>query len=130
MKLILKRDEDNGECTLGRLYVEDEFICYTLENTWKNNERRVSCIPEGTYPLTTKKYGRFYEKYKMPMPILLDTAPRSEILIHWGNTAKDTLGCILVGSTQVKNAVYDSVVTWKKWHSIIIQCDTITIEKG
>ena len=130
MRLILKRDEDNGECTLGRLYVEDEFICYTLENTWKNNERRVSCIPEGCYPLTTKEYGRFYDKYQMPIPILEDTDPRSEILIHPGNFAKDTLGCILVGSTQVKSAVYDSVVTWKKWHGVITHCDSIIIEKG
>ena len=130
MRLILKRDEDNGECTLGRLYCEGEWLCYTLENTWKNNERRVSCIPEGTYPLTTKEYGRFYDKYQMPIPILEDTEPRSEILLHPGNFAKDTLGCILVGSTQVKNAVYDSVVTWKKWHGVITQCDSITIEKG
>ena len=128
MKLILKRDDDSGKRTIGRLYVEDEFICYTLENTWKNNEPRVSCIPEGTYPLTTKEYGRFYDKYQMPIPILGNTEPRSEILIHPGNYAKDTLGCILVGDSKGKNAVWRSVLTWKKFHSIITQCDSITIK--
>ena len=128
MRLILKRDEDNGECTLGRLYAEDEFLCFSLENTWKNNERRISCIPTGTYPLTTKEYGRFYDKYQMPIPILDNTEPRSEILIHPGNYAKDTLGCILLGDSKGDNAVWNSVRTWKKWHSIITQCDSITIE--
>ena len=127
MTLKLIRDDDNGERTLGRLYCEDEFLCYTLENTWADNTPRVSCIPTGVYPLTTKKYGRYWDKYKMPIPILKKTSPREQILIHPGNYAKDTLGCILVGDTKVENAVLNSRNTWKKFHSIITSCDTIKI---
>lgn len=129
MKLVLKRDTDNGECTLGRLYAEGEFLCYTLENTWADNEPRVSCIPEGTYPLETKKYGRYWEKYQpLVIPILRDVPNRSEILIHPGNYAKDTLGCILVGDSKGENAVWNSRNTWKSIHNYLVEADSITIE--
>ena len=127
MTLELIRDEDTGSETLGRLYCKGDFLCYTIERPWKDNERRISCIPEGCYPLTTKKYGRFWDKYKLPIPILLDTEPRSEILIHPSNWAKDLAGCIAVGSKQGADAVYNSVKTWKKYLPIFHVCENIEI---
>ena len=121
MKLNLIRDIDNGKSTLGRLYLvgqEDEFLCYTLENHWEENTPRVSCIPEGCYGMGTKEYGRYWDKYQLPIPILHDVPGRSQILIHPGNYPKDTLGCILVGSEKDENAVYHSRKTWKKFNSL------------
>ncbi len=129
MKLTLIRDEDNGESTLGRLFAEGEFLCFTLENTWKDNEPRVSCVPKGTYGLGTKKYGKYWDKYQpLVIPILHDVPNRSQILIHPGNFPKDTLGCILVGNAKGENAVYDSRNTWKKYHDIITACTEIEIK--
>ena len=128
MKLKLVRDKDNGECTLGRLYAEGQFIAYTLENTWADNEPRVSCVPKGTYGLKTKTYGRYWKKYKIPIPILQEVPDRSEILIHPGNYAKDTLGCILVGDSKGDNAVWNSRATWHKIHPILAEANEITIE--
>ena len=129
MKLTLKRDTDNGEETFGRLYADEDFICWTIERPWKNNERRVSCIPEGVYGLKTKEYGRFWDKYKKPIPILQDTKPRTEILIHPANYAKDLAGCIALGDSKGEHAVWNSVKTWKKWLPLISQCTEITIIK-
>ena len=127
MTLELKRDEDTGEETFGRLYCEFDFVCYTIERPWKNNEFRISCIPKGIYGLTTKQYGRFWDKYKLPIPILQNTEPRSEILIHPANYAKDLAGCIALGDSKGEHAVWNSVKTWKKWLPIITQCNEILI---
>ena len=128
MTLELVRDEDTGEETLGRLYCEGEFLAFTIERPWKDNERRVSCIPEGCYPLTTKEYGRFWDKYKIPIPILLETEPRSEILIHPANYAKDLAGCIALGDSKGEHAVWNSVKTWIKHLPVIHACTQITIK--
>lgn len=130
MQLKLIRDIDNGECTIGRLFADGEFLCFTLENTWADNEPRVSCIPEGTYEMDMKAYGRYWEKYKpLEIPILKDVPNRSQILIHPGNYAKDTLGCILVGDSKGENAVFNSRKTWKAIHNILKIAETIEIVK-
>ena len=127
MKLYLRRDIDTGKSTIGRLYAEDEFLCYTLENTWLNNKPRVSCIPPGCYTLSTKTYGRFYNIMKKPIPILGGTGSRSEILIHWGNYPKDTLGCILLGDSKGIDFVGSSRATWLKHYNIIAISNSIEI---
>ena len=127
MRLQLIRDKDTGNETLGRLYSEGEFLCYTIERPWLNNERRVSCIPTGTYTLTTKEYGRFYEKYKLPIPILGGTEPRSEILIHPANYARELAGCIGVGNLQTDVSVLNSRKTWFKYLNIFSCATEIAI---
>lgn len=130
MSLRLVRDEDNGKGTLGKLYYNDEFLCFTLENTWKDNEPRVSCIPPGEYPLETKTYGKYYQIEKVPIPILRDVPNRSEILIHWGNYPEDTLGCILVGDNKdnKRPAVWNSKNTWRRVYTKIAGSSSIVIE--
>ena len=47
--------------TNGELLHLSNRVCFTIELPWKNNEPRVSCIPEGRYQLTEReslKYGR------------------------------------------------------------------------
>ena len=127
MRLKLIRDTYSNNSTIGRLYCEEEFLCYTLENKWDDNKARVSCIPEGTYEVTTKEYGRFYERYGHPIVKLLDVPERSEILIHKGNYPKDTLGCILVGDSKGKDAVFNSSKTYNKIYNIISSTKSIEI---
>ena len=65
---------------------------FTLELAWKNNQRKVSCIPKGTYTCvsrTSPKYGRHFHVTNVPN--------RDLILIHHGNFHTDILGCILIG---------------------------------
>ena len=128
IKLKLIRDHDSGESTIGRLYANEEFICFTLEDPWKENQRRISCIPPGCYKLETKTYGRYHDKYGVPIPILRDVPNRSEILIHPGNYSRDTQGCILVGDGKADNAVWNSVKTWKKLLPIFQTATEIEIE--
>ena len=76
----------------------------TLEDSWHDNARNVSCIPEGTY-LCPIAYSNRFQRL---MPRLLDVPGRSGILIHSGNTEANTEGCILVGRSATGSAVYDS----------------------
>ena len=93
--VVLERLIFSPTRVLGRMSVYDDFLLVTvktLELPWLNNERRRSCIPLGKYKLvkrTSTKYGdHFWVK---------DVPDRSMVLIHSGNSPKDTEGCILPG---------------------------------
>ena len=109
MELILKRIAKKMNYTIGRLYVKNElgaaYVCDTLEPPVKPTQRgQYKAIPEGRYMVAvtlSPKFGRW-------LPRLLGVPHRSGILIHAGNTAKDTAGCILVGQNLVVGKVLNS----------------------
>lgn len=96
MKIIINRTKEDAVQTLGGLRVFDGgqqiFECNTLELPWKNNQRRVSRIPDGVYVANKHKSPKFGESIH-----IRDVENRSEILIHYGNYNRNTLGCVLVG---------------------------------
>jgi hypothetical protein len=76
--------------TNGKLECEGKIICNTIELPWKNNETRVSCIPEGKYFI--KK--RYSQKFQWHLEIE-NVQNRSLILFHPANNALQELnGCI------------------------------------
>ena len=76
--------------TNGKLEYEGKFICCTIELPWINNEKRVSCIPEGKY-LLKKRYSRKFQ-WHIEMVVV---KKRSFILFHPANNAQNELnGCI------------------------------------
>lgn len=76
--------------TNGKLMCEGKLLCNTIELPWKNNEKRVSCIPEGRY-FIRKRYS---QKFKWHLEVV-DVQNRSYILIHPANNALQELnGCI------------------------------------
>ena len=89
----------------GMLYdQENEEMCVTYERPWLSNKQSVSCIPNGTYRVTihmSPSKGRCFKIH--------DVQGRTDILIHPGNTLKDTYGCILVGSYSYLNGCRKSV---------------------
>lgn len=81
--------------TLGSLYDGEEVIAKVLELPWKNNNRSVSCIPEGIYQVIKQqpKPDRNYIYFRLPK-----VPGRSGILIHRGVRPSHSKGCLLVGS--------------------------------
>jgi hypothetical protein len=76
--------------TNGKLECEGKFICKTIELPWKNNETKVSCIPEGKY-FIKKRYSK---KFQCHLEII-NVKNRSLILFHPANNALLELnGCI------------------------------------
>lgn len=92
----IKRVTDGPHGTFGVLMVQREGVwvpfCVTLEDPWRYNEPNVSCIPEGEYRCTAVNSPRFGHTYTV-----LGVPGRDLIRFHWGNTHKDTQGCILLG---------------------------------
>jgi hypothetical protein len=109
INLLLIRDTFSKKSTIGELFLNGERICDTLENPWQDNQRNISCIPEGIYPvrlrLPRESGTRDY------LHLLVQEVPnRDWILFHRGNTAKDTSGCILVGLGTEQDVVHNSVL--------------------
>jgi len=105
MELRLERRELNPDCIIGQLFIDGWFECFTLED--KPNKIKVdnkTCIPEGRYKIIIN-YSPHFRKNMMR---LLDVPEFDGILIHAGNTAKDTSGCILVGKVRGYNMILES----------------------
>lgn len=114
-KVILQRDYEDASGTHGRLFSEygDFLGVYTLEEPWKENARRVSCIPAGEYRCKDFSGMKFQDVWQV-----LNVPNRDAILIHAGNTIRDTEGCILVGLTRRKDGVGSSrdALMWLRTH--------------
>lgn len=94
MKVLLQRGWADSRATLGLLTVigvkHDPF--FVLENP-KRETKADSRIPAGLYNCIPYSGTHFKDVFKV-----LDVPGRSDILFHWGNTEKDTLGCLLIGN--------------------------------
>lgn len=97
LHFLLLRHTGTKGYTKGILLANGEFECYTLEDEIRAVKiYGETAIPEGTFQIVTKVSPHFNKT----LPHLLDVPGFTDILIHSGNTVKDTKGCILVGGTQ------------------------------
>jgi len=104
MNLVLTRLKDNGVSTIGRLEV-DSLRLYTIEDTYRTEKIwGQTRIPAGIYEIELRveglKHKKYSKKYSFHEGMLwLRNVPGYEyVLMHIGNSVKDTNGCILVGS--------------------------------
>jgi len=124
MILELKRFEFGKDYTIGGLYmpndVEDDFICFTLEDTDRHLEEggkkidKETAIPLGRYKVEMGESPHFGY-----VPFVLDVPQFEYIRIHAGNTPADTEGCILVGDSWTEGFVTNSRATLAKLINII-----------
>lgn len=117
--LILTRRWLTSESTIGVLDLRAIGIddpVFTLEDSMRTEKIwGETCIPEGEYLLDLRNVGGMTARYQARFPdihrgmIWLRHVPNFEwIYIHLGNTAADTLGCILIGETRTRNAIGSS----------------------
>lgn len=117
MKLTLIRKTFTEKSTIGELYINEAFFCYVLEDKdgglkdsmdIKEIQRLklygVTAIPTGTYKLDLTMSNRF----KRVLPILYNVKGYEGVRIHRGNTAEDSLGCLIVGYKKDIDKVYQS----------------------
>lgn len=150
MELLLKRFAKKSEYTIGNLYVNGIWFCNTLEDVDRKLKQSMSeeeiadikvygktAIPTGKYNVdittisSTFKNRSWAKPHKGIVPRIKDVPGFKGVLIHPGNTAEDSLGCILVGENKVKGQVVNSVNTYKKLFNLLkdIEDDiTLTIE--
>ena len=109
INLLIIRDTFSKESTIGELFINGERICDTLENPWQDNQRNISCIPEGVYKVRLRLARESATRDYIHL-LVQDVPNRDWILFHRGNTAKDTSGCILVGLGTEQDVVHNSTL--------------------
>ncbi|KRS47076.1 DUF5675 family protein, partial [Campylobacter coli] len=118
MKVTINRRYTGKTCVIGKFKVlgDDDkilFECFSLEEDKEGLESGKDLrIPEGNYNLKRHSPSRFENTLRSitkkdddtMINVYNDDVPSSRaILIHWGNTDKDTQGCILLGLTKDNN---------------------------
>lgn len=133
MKLRVERLWKKATYIVGRLYVDGKLYCNTLEDVVRDldKEEKVpgkTAIPAGTYKVVynwSPKFGR-------NLPRLLNVPHFEDILIHPGNTADDSAGCILVGNNTAVGRLTNSRDTSDRLNVLIEDAqrhnEEITIE--
>lgn len=127
MKITLKRIALKNTYTIGKLYIDGEYFCDTLEDTvrdlnksgkFDNGEKKIygeTAIPYGTYNVK----WTYSNKFKKYMPLIENVPSFAGIRIHAGNSSADTQGCILVGENKAVGKVLNSKNTVNKLYPII-----------
>jgi|TARA_R110002110_G_scaffold186319_2_gene393359 hypothetical protein len=107
INLLLIRDTFTEESTVGELFINGERICDTLENPYLDNQRNISCIPEGEYPVRLRLARESATRDYLHL-LIQDVPNRDFILVHRGNFPSQTQGCLLVGLGTQQNVVNNS----------------------
>ena len=142
MELRLHRRWKKAGYTIGELYVDGVWFSNTLEDTDRGltqdmplseiKKRKVpkeTAIPTGVYEVTLKTQSQKFKDKKNYqfcngyLPRLKNVPGYSGILIHIGNWASDSAGCILVGENKVKGGVVNSVATFTKLYEVLKQAN-------
>lgn len=106
MNLRLVRTEFYSGNTIGKLYVDGKFECFTLEDTVRSGPKVYgqTAIPVGNYRVTLELSPRFQKV----LPRLHGVPGFEGVLIHTGNRAEQTDGCILVGRSEKDSYIEES----------------------
>ena len=105
MEITVKRIYFRDTYTIGAIQVDGKYQMDTLEPraiNWQKEKKvaGLTAIPEGRYRVQIA----YSKTFKRKMPYLMNVPNFVGIMIHTGNTAKNTRGCILVGHAQHDNA--------------------------
>lgn len=124
MRILLQRHALKAGYTIGRMEINGRYFCDTLEDTDRGlresmtedeiaalKVKGATAIPTGTYRIDMQtrspRFGRV-------LPRLVSVKGYSGVLIHSGNTADDTEGCILVGENRERGKVLNSRATLER----------------
>lgn len=123
MELQLKRHYKGDKYTIGRLYINGEYLCDTLEDKVRKIEKDGTGKIQGVTAIKAGKYliqVTYSPKMKRLLPYLVNVPHFEGIRIHAGNTAADTEGCILVGYNKVVGRLLDSRKTEEKVTKLLL----------
>ncbi|WP_302554927.1 DUF5675 family protein [Leyella stercorea] len=142
MEVKVKRIARRDNYTIGKMYVNGEYVCDTLEDTDRGLTSKMSvaqisgmkvhgetAIPTGRYLVDMKTVSpRFggrpqYQFCKGRLPRLCNVPAYQGVLVHCGNTANDTEGCILVGENKAVGQVLNSTATFRKVYTKLKAAD-------
>jgi hypothetical protein len=129
MNITVTRYKHEKDFTIGKLFIDGQFECYTLED--EKREVKVmheTRIPEGKYNVVLRTFGGHHEKYEKKFPehegmLWVTNVPGfKDILIHIGNDDDDTSGCLLVGlgPDEAKGKIVNSTVAYLRLYNKVL----------
>jgi hypothetical protein len=132
MKILVNRFYDNGKATLSAVYINGKFQCFGLEDEYRPVNKKVygeTRIPEGVYDVVFRKEGTHHEHYSKKfgsnhhgMLHIINVPNFEYILIHIGNTERDTAGCLLVGSVASSDGTISySTAAYQSFYKVVAQ---------
>lgn len=127
MEIYIKRLTSNADSTLGALFINGYFKCFTLEDEHREVKvKHETRIPKGRYEIKFRTVGGFHARYQsrygdahLGMLELQDVPNFQYILIHAGNTDDDTSGCLLVGMDVIQNDKSHTIGKSRKAYELI-----------
>ena len=135
-RIIVKRIAKKDTYTIGKMYINGEYFCDTLEDKDRglNDNQSLAyitlkkvwgetAIPIGSYKIVMN----YSNKFKKIMPLLLGVKGYEGVRIHNGQNESHTQGCILVGENKIKGQLINSRVTFDKLMSILNASEDIKI---
>lgn len=114
MKLTLQRYLFTDDYTMGLLFIDGVYFCDTIEDKYRGQDLKKTkvygetCIPYGVYDVKIT----WSPKNKKYMPQIMNVPYFDGIRIESGNTAKDSLGCVIVGIKSKNGEVIESRKTY------------------
>lgn len=127
LELLLERAPSAHGCTLGELFINGKFFCYTLEDVVRTGAKVAgeTAIPAGVYPVTIERSPAF----RMLTPRLHHVPGFEGVLLHPGNGPKDTRGCVLVGLAKLPSntKIYQSREAFEALMAKLLDATSITL---
>ena len=138
MNLVLERDTDDGTCSMGLLFL-DEQRWYTIERPWipdpsgaVGGQPGRSCVPLGVYQLVIHDSEAHPETWALVNPELGVThfgpSQRSAVLIHPANHAYELRGCIAPGKQRLHQSVFQSRAAMRELQAALPWIEGHTLE--
>ena len=120
MEILITRREFTQSSTIGIMFLNDspQIFCYTLEDTVRGVGIKIpgkTAISAGRYEVIVD----FSNRFQRMMPHVLNVPNFEGIRIHWGNTDKDTEGCILLGMTKSEGFIGQSKIAFEKFFPLL-----------
>jgi hypothetical protein len=124
MNIKVKRLHRTENSTIGELFIDGKFECYTLEDKERDVKiKNETAIPKGTYKVIINMSNRF----KKLLPLLIEVPGFEGVRIHPGNSNHDTEGCILVGQARSRDYITKSRRAFEDLFSKMKLAKSITI---
>lgn len=138
MEIVIQIIAKQETYRIGKLYIDGKYFCDTLEDKDRGLTQDMSleqiqkikvygetAIPVGKYKIDMDTVSpRFKDKSwakvcNGKLPRLIDVPGYSGVLVHVGNSDKNSSGCILVGQNKVKGQVINSTVTFTELYKLM-----------
>ena len=126
MKIKVVRHTFTDKSTIGDLFIDDKWECYTLEDKVRENPvqsvdewkiKGETAIPVGIYELIVDRSHRFQRQ----LPHILGVPGFTGVRVHAGNNDKNTEGCVLLGQNMKKNWIGKSRLAFDSFFEKLLE---------